>query len=513
MSADYRPKGTNGASDPGAGYRLDSVGFDFRSGTVAVGTLGAGTITSPDIRVGSGGKITIDANGAIVSNNYNGPSDAGTNAGFKISNLGIELWDANSKINVNALETSTMTARTITIGSGGSLQSADWATSGPVRWQLAENAFTMVGGTITGSTIITDQMYSASSEVAGGVSRRKFSINAEGYAEFSGVKIYGNAVVGGSASHVIQSATWNGSTGWQIRGDGWAQFFQINTWNQNVYGTLTVGTGGNYSVMRSNNHYSNSTGWFIDSNGYAEFNGGSFRIGSVGGALVWLLDGGGSQGQIRFYLPGNGSEFNYTRANGADLFEMRGAYGGAVELWSRQAWDGHALVRLIQDAHVTQTMWIDNGLYLSGGLEMWGQLQLRSLSDGAGGVRRLDIQDNGVVVLGGTSSERYKENIIPLSVSKKQVLSLDPVEFDWNTETTNGRTGRGVGVIAEQAEELGLSQFVYYQTDKQGVKTVDGFDYEGFTSALLVVAREQQEEIDDLKSRLDKLEKLVRRGS
>lgn len=510
-SANYRAPGTNSPTDEGEGFRIDSVGIDIRSGTIGVKNLVGGTISAPDIRIGAGGKITVDANGSIVSNNYNGPADTGANAGFKISNTGIEMWDANSKINVNALETSTMTARTITIGSGGTIQSSAWATSGPVRWQLSENAFTMVGGTITGSTIVTDQLYSASSEVAGGVTRKKFSINAEGYAEFSGVRIYGNAVVGNSASHVIQSGNYNGSTGWKIAGDGVANFFQINTWNQNVYGTMTLGTGGNYSVMRSNNHASLSSGWFIDSNGYAEFNGGSMRVGGSGGSLIWMLDGGGAQGQIRFYLPGtvpgDGNGFNYIRARDWHCFEIRGAHGGAIEMYSPAAWDGHSLVRLIQDAHVTQTMWIDNSLYLSGGLDVQtGGVTMRYL--GGSGRRYVHVGNGGVLDKGeaASSSERYKKNIETLTYTKEQVLSLRPVHYslrdEYKIETDRDRFA---GFIAEEAAVAGLEDFVIYE---DGV--VESFDYAHFTAAQQVVLRAHDEEIAELKSELDELKELLR---
>ena len=500
--------------NPGvAGYSLSSVGLDIRSGTVGAGTLVAGTISSPDIRVGSGGKITIDANGSIVSNNYNGPSDAGTNAGFKISNTGIEMWDANSRIDVNALETSTMTARTITIGSGGTIQSAGWASLGPVRWQLAENAFTMVGGTITGSTIITDQLYSASSEVSpDGVTRRKFSINAQGYAEFSGARVYGNMLVGTHAGNVIQSGNYNAvNAGWQIRGDGLATFMQVQTWNLNVYASAKVGGDASHSISSASFAYS-SAGWIIRGDGYAEFNGGSFRVGGSGGSLIWILDGGGAQGQIRFYLPGtvpnDGNGFNYIRARDWHCFEIRGAHGGAIEMYSGAAWDGHSLVRLIQDAHVTQTMWIDNGLYLGGGLSVnSGGVTMAYL--GGSGRRYVHVGNGGVLDKGeaASSSERYKKNIETLTYTKKEVLSLRPVHYEIRDEYKIEGVDRDryAGFIAEEAEAAGLGDFVIYEEGR-----VESFDYAHFTAAQQVVLRAHDEEIAELKSEVEELKRMLR---
>lgn len=516
-SSNYRAAGTNGASDPGAGFRLDSAGFDFRSGTVAVGTLAAGTITSPDIRIGAGGKITVDANGSIQSNNYSYNSSTNTGTGFKISNLGIEMWDTNSKINVNALESSTLTTTTITLGSGGVIQNANWAAGTGARWKIDDTGLQIVNGSITGSSITTDQIKSLTSQNVDGVNRYRFSINAEGYAEFVGARVYGNMLVGSSASNVIQSGNYNAQNqGWQIRGDGLATFMQVQTWNLMVYAGATVGGSADHHLKSANFTYG-SAGWLIRGDGYAEFNGGSFRVGGSGGSLIWILDGGGSQGQIRFYLPGtvpgDGNGFNYIRARDWHCFEIRGAHGGAIEMYSGAAWDGHSLVRLIQDMHVTQTAWIDNTLYLGGGLQVTGGISVNSGGVtmaylGGAGRRYVHVGNGGVLDRGeaASSSIRYKENVEDLTYTKEQILSLRPVHYALREEfKIESDADRYAGFIAEEAAEAGLDDFVIYENGE-----VESFDYAHFTAAQHSVLREHDAEIEALKAEVAELKALLR---
>lgn len=507
QSANYSTTGS------GAGYKIGSLGIDIRSGSVAAGALIAGTITSPDIRLGAGGKLTIDANGQIVSNNYsNGVS------GFKISNVGIEMWDANSKINVKALETGTLTSTVITLGSGGIIQSAGWVAGTGARFKIDEAGLEMINGSIIGSTIVTDQLYSAQFETVAGTTRRKFSISGDGYAEFSGGRVYGNMRIGSNGSHAIESGTYNGVTGWRIQGDGNAAFFNVNTYSMNVYWAATVGGDPSHHLKSASFAYG-SAGWIIRGDGYAEFNGGLLRVGSAWGGLTELRDHGGNA-QIRMFVPGDLNRWNTVRAAG-EMFEMRGAYGGAVEMYRSEAWwTGRSLVRLIQDVDITSRLfvgnnitvyqgglWVQNGgiAITNGGFEMGGELRLNSYADGGGGARPLVIGDGGVVQLGG-SSKRYKDNIKNLDVRKEDVLSLKPREFDWNKNS--GHSGHSVGFIAEEADSLGLDKWVYYKSLSKGSEPVpDGFDYEGFTAALLMVAQEQQKEIDELKTQVAKLVK------
>jgi hypothetical protein len=60
-----------------------------------------------------------------------------------------------------------------------------------------------------------------------------------------------------------------------------------------------------------------------------------------------------------------------------------------------------------------------------------------------------------------------------------------------------------IGVIAEELEELGLTDFIYY--DAEGIP--DGVAYEKLALALIPVLKMQQSQIDSVVDRLNKLEK------
>lgn len=215
-------KSSNYNTTNGTGFQISTAGIDIRQGFVAAGALGAGTITSPDIKVGANGKITIDSTGTIQSNNYSATT------GWKIGSDGIEMNDSYSKISVAALKSGTLETTTLTIGSGGTIRSSTWAGGTGARWILSETGFTLYNGAIIGTSVATDQLVSISVDPI--TNMNTFSINVAGYAEFSGAKIYGNTSVGTGTSNVIQSGNYVPNTvGWRIDGSGLAEFSNITS--------------------------------------------------------------------------------------------------------------------------------------------------------------------------------------------------------------------------------------------------------------------------------------------
>lgn len=493
--------------NPGvAGYSLSSVGLDIRTGTVGAGTLVAGTISSPDIRLGAGGKLTIDANGSIVSNNY-----AFGTTGFKISNDGIEMWDANSKINVNALETGMLTSTYIRIGSGGYIGSATWDSGVGARWLLSENAFTMYNGTITGSTIITDQLYSAQSETAGGVTRRKFSINASGYAEFSGVYVYGNMIIGNSAAHIVQSGNYNGqNAGWRLQGDGVGHFFQLNTYSMNIYHQAVVGNWSEHYIKSAS--YDGANGWIIRGNGVAEFWGGLFTTGSYSGGQIRLTNWGSGESLIQFLVPGDWSRFAYLKASGQN-FDIRGGWGGAI------VFTADTTVRSSLHHAVDYDIWAGRNINAGNGIgaptlscSAFGGDPVFNWVGGSQFSQYALFGASGRLNRGANNSSReYKDDINPLVISVKSVLSLEPKSFFYKDEHKELGHGKQAGFIAEEAESLGLIPWVLYSEDTEtGEQKATGFNYPMFSVAQQIVLREHQSEIEDLKSQVAELVKLVK---
>lgn len=511
-SANYAPGTT--------GWQLTNTAFDMRSGTVAAGTLVAGTITSSGISIGAGGGLTVDSTGYIQSNNY-----ALNTSGWRISSTGIVMNDVNSQISVAALKTGTVAATTITIGSGGAIRSSDFNGT-TLGYQLDNQGFVMYAGTIKGAAVYTNQLASLTTDpnsplppIAGQSQGASFGINAAGKAVLSGALIYGNTVLGTGSAHQVASGNYSaGSAGWIIRGDGYAEFANLA-----IYGSAKVA-----------NQLSSTTqpGWILNADGSASFNNGSIITGNVGAGTTWLVSAGGNA-QFRIYpagqTPGVSSTFHFMRPNGNSL-EIHGAFGAAVDLHSAldtgMPYVGvvNNIVQLAVNCHVNNMLTVGNqlrtgagGAYFGGGIEINGNVASSSLSGDPqfnwiqpGEARVLQTGASGYISACSfrpgqvqlTSSARYKKNIVNLSYTKEQILSLRPVEFEYNADLVAAQQqepGRHPGFVAEEVEAAGLDTLIW--RNKAGQP--DGFKYGNFVAALLKVAKEQQDEIDDLRQRLE----------
>ncbi len=119
-------------------------------------------------------------------------------------------------------------------------------------------------------------------------------------------------------------------------------------------------------------------------------------------------------------------------------------------------------------------------------------------NNSAGGAREVGVWDNLTVNGNATavafiysSDRRLKDDIGPF-VDSKKILSLEPKMFVWKS---NGK--KDIGLIAQDVEKA-FPEFVHTTAD--GYKAVD---YAKLIVPLLGVVRSQQQEIDQLKARLD----------
>jgi hypothetical protein len=91
-----------------------------------------------------------------------------------------------------------------------------------------------------------------------------------------------------------------------------------------------------------------------------------------------------------------------------------------------------------------------------------------------------------------TSSERLKENIVPITNALHSILQLNGVNFDWKDKTTGA--GKQAGLIAEQVAPI-IPEVVDY--DSEGQST--GIQYGKLVAYLIEAVKELKEEIDVLK--------------
>ena len=113
---------------------------------------------------------------------------------------------------------------------------------------------------------------------------------------------------------------------------------------------------------------------------------------------------------------------------------------------------------------------------------------------------RIDASND--VVAFATSDKRLKCNIKPIENALCKVIGVTGNTFDWKEltkeeiQTIHGNTGRDVGVIAQEIESI-LPEAV--TTRESGYKAVN---YEKIIPLLIEAIKEQQKQIDELKSRL-----------
>ena len=102
----------------------------------------------------------------------------------------------------------------------------------------------------------------------------------------------------------------------------------------------------------------------------------------------------------------------------------------------------------------------------------------------------------GDVIAYHASDKRLKDNIKPIENAIDKVKMIGGYEFDWNKLSKN--EGHDVGVIAQEIEEV-LPELVGTRGD--GYK---GVKYEKLTSLLIEAIKDQQIQIEELKSKLEK---------
>ena len=99
-----------------------------------------------------------------------------------------------------------------------------------------------------------------------------------------------------------------------------------------------------------------------------------------------------------------------------------------------------------------------------------------------------------------SSDIRYKDNVKPIENALDKIDKIKGYTFEWN-ELSHKQTGKkDIGVIAQEIEEI-LPELV--QTRSNGYKAVD---YQKLIALLIQSTKEQQIIINDLKSRIEKLE-------
>ena len=131
----------------------------------------------------------------------------------------------------------------------------------------------------------------------------------------------------------------------------------------------------------------------------------------------------------------------------------------------------------------------------NGGLTTTSDVQFDSFGVGtAASGTTGEIRATGDITAYYSSDERLKDNITPLSDAINKINQIGGYEFDWNSNSSH--SGHDVGVIAQEIEKV-LPEVV--TTRDNGYKAVR---YEKIVALLINAIKEQQLQIDELKSKL-----------
>ena len=118
------------------------------------------------------------------------------------------------------------------------------------------------------------------------------------------------------------------------------------------------------------------------------------------------------------------------------------------------------------------------------------------------------VLPGGATPWSSLSDERLKNDIVPIPGALDKVMDLQGVLFSWKDEERQDM-GRQMGFVAQQAEHI-IPEVVSLRGDQYAMQ------YAPITALLVEAIKEQQQiidqkevEMDELKARIDRLERLI----
>lgn len=115
----------------------------------------------------------------------------------------------------------------------------------------------------------------------------------------------------------------------------------------------------------------------------------------------------------------------------------------------------------------------------------------------------LDVVGNIVATgtITATSDKRYKKNISTVENALEKIMKLNGVTWEWNNPEKHGaQEGQKTSGIIAQDVEIVMPELVQTAKDDILSKSVN---YDGIIGYLIEAMKQQQDEIEKLKSRLD----------
>ncbi len=418
------------------------------------------------------------------------------------------------------------------IGGGeGNTVGGHYSTIGGGYYNLTDSSYSFVGGGY-GDTAFGDY-----SSIVGGLANQTDNqmafIGGGGYNHAEGIAsaivggernaVYGtNSFIGGGYQDTVFGANSNicggsnnvvtmASEGYSVIGGGGGNK------NEAVYSVIGGGssnlTGGAFSTIPGGKDNS-ATGDFSYAAGNSAW---AFHKST----FVWNGDTTGSfistdTGQFLINAPGgvgigtNMIEANHLlHVNGLAKFEVG---GGSIALSTPGGWPG--IISFSTGGDRRDIIYNDDGMHIIASTSSSTPALTEGITILDGGnvgvktaIPATDFDVNGdirCVSLTQTSDIRFKKNISPINNALNNIMQIDGVKYDWKREISEDRKfndKRQIGLVAQDVEEI-FPELV--NTDDLGYKSVS---YSKMTAVLIEAIKELKKENDELKSRMDIMEK------
>jgi hypothetical protein len=160
-------------------------------------------------------------------------------------------------------------------------------------------------------------------------------------------------------------------------------------------------------------------------------------------------------------------------------------------------------MRISQGGQVSLNSWEDGTEVL----DVNGNARFRQVGN-AGSANDLRITADGTLTT-STSDARLKENVKPIDNSLEKILQMEGVTFNWIGDSSHARDA---GLVAQDVEDV-FPEAVFMNNNDGYF----GINYSRFPALFVEAFKEQQqiiasqqEEINQLKSRMERIEKLLR---
>lgn len=182
---------------------------------------------------------------------------------------------------------------------------------------------------------------------------------------------------------------------------------------------------------------------------------------------------------------------------------------GSILLLASNGIDANGAFHALSTASVASTLTVNGACDFNGGYARVGNGYLQvpdTRTRSTTGGLAVFVASNGTYHV-GSSSRRFKQDIANYSVDYNSFLSINPVTFRYKSEVeeVGESAGTTVGFIAEELEELGLTEYVVL--DEKGDPF--GINYSNMVVALKDIVTKQDEMIKSLTARIEALESKV----